>query len=295
MPGGPVNSRPDAVGGLQPWVVGSAPAGGRGTAVTRPGDSMHGCNARHWIVGILAMACHPASTSAAEATPGPACRQLVLVVVPDWSTPRGTLSCHERSDATWRPARAEVPVTIGTTGCGWGLGLVSGEGAGPTKQEGDGRSPAGVFVIGTAFGAADRLDTGLDYRPMNRHHWCVDAPASPHYNRIVDDRDVGADAVRGTEPMRRDLHLDGDQCYAVGFMIGHNPTGTAGRGSCIFAHPWKNSATPTAGCTAMAEDDLRGILAWLQSDAAPRFALLPAAEHRRRWQEWDLPQPEDTP
>ncbi|MBM4011379.1 MAG: hypothetical protein FJ286_08380 [Planctomycetes bacterium] len=255
---------------------------------------MHGRTGRLWLVGLLVMTCPSAVTLAADSAL-PATRQLVLVVVPDWSSPRGTLSCHERNGPTWQRARARVPVTIGAAGCGWGLGLVSGDGTEPLKREGDGRSPAGVFAIGAAFGAAERLDTGLAYRPMSGHHWCVDAPGSPHYNRIVDDREVGPGAVRGTEPMRRDLHLDGDQCYAVGFVIHHNAAAAPGRGSCIFAHPWKDSATPTAGCTALAEDELRGILAWLQADAAPRFALLPAAEHRRRWRDWDLPEPEATP
>lgn len=261
---------------------------------------MHGRMGHFWIIGFIAMTCPSAAVSAADSAtragpPRSIPRQLVLVVVPDWSSRRGTLSCHERAGDDWRPARVDVPVTIGAAGCGWGVGLEPDRAEGPTKREGDGRSPAGVFVIGDAFGADDLLDTGLAYRPMTRHHWCVDAPDSPHYGRIVDDRDVGADAVRGTEPMRRDLHLDGDRCYMLGFVIRHNPAGVAGLGSCIFAHPWKDAATPTAGCTAMAEADLRAILAWLHADAAPRFALLPADEHRRRWQAWDLPRPEPTP
>lgn len=255
---------------------------------------MHGRNGRIWTVGLLAMTC-PSAASIADSTPRPAARQLVLVVVPDWSSSRGTLSCHERRDAGWQAVRGDVPVTIGTAGCGWGVGLHPADGDGPTKREGDGRSPAGVFAVGDAFGAEERLETGLAYFPMTRHHWCVDAAGSPHYNRIVDDRTVGPDAVRGTEPMRRDIHLDGDACYVVGFMIRHNAACAAGLGSCIFAHPWKAPGAPTAGCTAMAEADLREILAWLEAGAEPRFALLTAAELRRRWRDWDLPQPEDAP
>ncbi|MFM7206676.1 MAG: L,D-transpeptidase [Planctomycetaceae bacterium] len=248
---------------------------------------MHGRIRQFGIVGLLAMACLSANQSAAG--------QLVLVIVPEWTARHGVLSRHERVADAWRRTGDEVPVTIGGSGCGWGMGLHPEGLAGPTKREGDGRSPAGVFDVGPAFGIADRLDTGLDYRPMTPHHWCVDAAGSPHYNRIVDDRDVGATAVRGTEPMRRDLHFDGDRCYAVGFVIGHNAGCTAGLGSCIFAHPWKEAAGTTAGCTAMAEADLREILAWLQAAAAPRFALLPAAEHRRHWRDWDLPPPEAAP
>lgn len=225
-----------------------------------------------------------------------ACSQLVLVVVADWRSVTGGLDRFERRDDGWTRVGSRVPVTVGRSGSGWGTGLHPATGDEPHKREGDGRSPAGVFAIGMAFGAGATLDTGLAYRPLTAHDWCIDDPASPHYNRIVDDRDVGADAVRGsTEPMRRDLHLDGDRLYEVGFVIDHNAGCRAGLGSCIFVHPWHDAATPTAGCTALAEHDLRALLRWLRADAHPRFVLLPVAEHRRVWRAWDLPPPGDAP
>lgn len=225
-----------------------------------------------------------------------ACSQVVLVIVPDWDRFTGTLDRHERRGDAWIRVGSPVPVTIGRAGCGWGSGLHPDTDAEPRKREGDGRSPAGVFAIGTAFGAGDTLDTGLDYRPLTAHDWCIDDPRSPHYNRIVDDRDVGAEAVRGsTEPMRRDIHLAGDRLYALGFVIGHNPGCEPGDGSCIFAHPWHDASTPTAGCTALAEDDLRELVRWLRASARPRLVLLPAAEHRRVWRAWDLPAPGGSP
>lgn len=233
-----------------------------------------------------------AVVSAASAAPADDCRQIVLVVVPDWPSQRGTLDRYDRDGASWRRAGTPLPVTIGRAGCGWGMGLEPVPDDGPRKREGDGRSPAGVFPIGIAFGAEESLDTGLTYRRMTAHDWCIDMPESPLYNRIVDDRETGADAVRGsTEPMRRDLHLDGDRAYSVGFVIGHNAGCEAGAGSCIFAHPWRDASSPTAGCTALAEPELRGLLRWLRADAGPRFVLLPAAEHRRLWRAWDLPPP----
>lgn len=222
------------------------------------------------------------------------CRQIVLVVVADWQDATGTLVRHDLVAGGWVRGGPRVPVTIGRAGCGWGTGLHPATDAEPRKREGDGRSPAGVFAIGTAFGAGETLDTGLAYRPLTAHDWCIDDPASPHYNRIVDARGVGAEAVRGsTEPMRRDIHLDGDRLYEVGFVIEHNAACEPGGGSCIFAHPWHDAATPTAGCTALAVSELRDLLRWLRADARPRFVLLPAAEYRRVWQAWDLPPPGD--
>ena len=240
------------------------------------------------LAAVLASA--PGPARALEPDPA-GCRQLVLVVVRDWNSSEGSLSRFTRDAAAWRRVGDPVAVTIGRSGCGWGLGLHPPQADGPGKREGDGRSPAGIFTIGPAFGAAERIETGLAYRPMSAHDWCIDVPASPHYNTIVDDREVGADAVRGsTEPMRRDLHL-GDSFYDLGFVIGHNCGCEAGAGSCIFAHLWSRPGAATAGCTAMADGDLRGLLAWLRADAEPRFVLLPDAEHRRLAAAWDLPPP----
>ena len=217
--------------------------------------------------------------------------QVVMVTVADWAATTGRLTAfHRDPGGKWRPAGITTRVVVGRTGCGWGRGLHPEPKGGSRKREGDGRSPAGVFSIGPAFGATDQIDTGLAYRCMGRHDWCIDLPDSPHYNQIVDDREVGLAAVAGsTEPMRRDLHLDGDRSYALGFVVGHNCDCLSGVGSCIFAHLWEDEHTPTAGCTAMAEADLRALLAWLEADARPVFALLPMAESTRNAAAWGLP------
>ena len=127
---------------------------------------------------------------------------------------------------------------------------------------------------------------------MDARDWCIDVPESPLYNRIVDSAEVGDDAVAGsTEPMRRDLHADGDHRYRLGLVIAHNPAAVPGAGSCIFAHLWKAPGVATAGCTAMPEPAMQALLAWLQPQAAPVLVLLPLAEHERLSSGWRLPAP----
>jgi len=245
---------------------------------------------------LLALACAAAGLlgACAHAPPRSAelpwhdARQLVLVTTADWDTDRGTLRVYERAEhAAWREVDT-FPVTIGRSGSAWGIGLHPDQ-PGPRKREGDGRSPAGAFAIGSAFGYAASAGTALAYKPMDRDDWCIDVDASPLYNRIVNARDVGAAAVAGsTEPMRRDLHADGDARYALGFVIEHNPRGEHGAGSCIFAHLWRDGGT-TAGCTAMAEDAMKRLLARLRPDAKPVFVLLPWPEYRRLQPAWQLP------
>src|SRR6185437_16772052 len=76
--------------------------------------------------------------------------QMILVTVPDWNTIEGTLRTYQRDHGgAWREVGAVRPVVIGKSGAAWGIGLSPAQHDGPQKREGDGRSPAGVFRIGT--------------------------------------------------------------------------------------------------------------------------------------------------
>lgn len=217
-------------------------------------------------------------------------RQLVLVVTPDWNASEGRMRTFERGDdGAWRETGAAVPVAVGRSGSAWGRGLHPAQ-PGAQKQEGDGRAPAGVFAIGPAFGYAASAATALPYAQMQATSWCMDVPASPLYNRIVDAREVGEAAVEGSsEPMRLDLYNRGDPRYREGFVIAHNADALKGAGSCIFAHLWKRPGEPTAGCTAMAPDSMDRLYRWLDPEDAPVFALLPQAEYARLREAWTLP------
>ena len=54
-------------------------------------------------------------------------------------------------------------------------------------------------------------------------------------------------------------------------------------------HVWKSPEDATAGCTAMSDADLQGVLRWLDRDRSPRFVLLPEAEYARLQAQWLLP------
>lgn len=240
-----------------------------------------------WTLAVtLAGAVHAGSA----ATPWPAARQLVLVTTADWNANHGELRAFERSGDGWKEVVAPASVTIGKNGAGWGLGLNAPQTGGPVKREGDNRSPAGVFRIGEAFGYAAQAATALPYRALSATDWCMDVSGTAQYNRIVDANVVGADAVKGSsEPMRRDLHANGDQRYRLGFVIEHNAQAAPQGGSCIFAHLWKSPADATAGCTAMTPALMQKLLAWLKPQDHPVFVLLPRAEYERLRAPWQLP------
>jgi L,D-peptidoglycan transpeptidase YkuD (ErfK/YbiS/YcfS/YnhG family) len=222
--------------------------------------------------------------------PWSAAQQMVVVTTADWDATSGSLQTFERDGSGWKAVTEPRPVTIGRSGSAWGIGLHPGEQAGPVKQEGDGRSPAGVFRIGAAFGYASTAPTGLRYQGMTESDYCIDVSNSSSYNLIVDANVVGQTAVSGsTEPMRRDLHANGDQRYKLGFVIEHNPDGKPAAGSCIFAHLWRQPGEATAGCTAMPESTMQDLFAWLRADKQPVFVLLPQAQYQRWRQAWHLP------
>ncbi len=224
------------------------------------------------------------------AVPWSKSQQLVVVVPDDWDANVATLTRWEREGpAKWRPVGQAVQVTIGSKGSAWGLGLHPPQKDGPQKQEGDSRSPAGVFEIGDGFGYGEKAATKLHYLPMTKDNWCVDVPASKLYNRIVDAKAVGDAGISGsTEPMRRDLILD-DDAYRVGFVVQHNPKGTPNAGSCIFVHQQREAGRPTAGCTALPAAELDALFAWLDAAKKPAFVLLPRPQYDGLRKAWSLP------
>jgi L,D-peptidoglycan transpeptidase YkuD (ErfK/YbiS/YcfS/YnhG family) len=240
---------------------------------------------------VLAALTFSAQAFTAPATPPwQGARQMVLVTIDGWNTDQGTLRRFVREDDHWVAVGASWPVVIGKRGAAWGLGLQPPRDDGPVKHEGDNRSPAGVFRIGTTFGYAQQVATAMPYRALSATDWCMDVVDSPYYNRIVDAKQVGAAAVKGSsEPMRRDLHVHGDQRYRMGFVIESNPDARPEAGSCIFGHLWASPTTGTAGCTAMTPESMRDLLGWLKPEDHPVFVLLPRQAYAALRDDWQLP------
>lgn len=183
-------------------------------------------------------------------------RQHLVVVVDGPGSTTGRLHRYLNVDGDWRGVGDGIPVVVGRSGVG-------------PKQEGDGRSPQGVFPLGFAFGyeEASPVPTDLTYRHLPPEAVCVDDSESRRYNRIVFEPGSDPD-WNSAEAMRRDL-AHGDDLYALGVTVEYNPNATPGAGSCIFLHIWRGPESPTAGCTAMAEGDLRTVLGWLQPRHEP--------------------------
>ncbi len=216
-------------------------------------------------------------------------QQLVIATAPEWRAKTGTLSTYERVDGKWLLKLQAVPVILGKNGMAWGRGLHP-ESAGAMKREGDGKAPAGIFDFGLAFGYARTANTRMPYQGMEASHYCIDVNSSALYNTIVDTRNVGLEAIKGsTEPMRLDLTNKGDQQYVKGLEIKQNPKNEPGLGSCVFMHVWSQPNGVTLGCTAMESSKLEQIMSWLDPKKRPLYVLIPEVEYKKYQATWGLP------
>jgi D-alanyl-D-alanine dipeptidase len=229
-----------------------------------------------------------ASASAEPPAPLQSARQLVLVVTPDWNTVQGQLRRFERAATgePWRPVGAAGPVVVGKNGTAWDP-LVTPVVPGPQKAEGDGRSPAGAFSLGKAFGYAPPAAAAwlkLPYLPLVDGIECVDDAASSVYNQIVDRRTIEKPDWTSSEKMR-----EVGEAYRWGVVVTYNTPAAAKRGSCIFLHIGGEGGRGTAGCTAMAPDFLHQVMAWLDPAASPALVQLPRAAYDTLKRPWALP------
>ena len=243
-----------------------------------------------WLPLFLLTLMMPAAISRAASNPMRRSRQCVVVTAANWNSTTGVLRAFERANAkgNWKMRGPEVPVVLGKKGLGWGLGVVdAGRGAKPRKIEGDNKVPAGVFRLGPVFGYAPAKAARwvkLPYQPLTKNSEGVDDPRSRYYNKLVDRSKVARVDWRSFEKMRRDDHL-----YKWGVVVDHNPTAIPGAGSLIFFHIWKNSSSPTAGCTAMPERDLVRLIRWLDPAAQPILVQMPRQEYAPFQSNFGLP------
>jgi D-alanyl-D-alanine dipeptidase len=224
-------------------------------------------------------------------TPAPLVRsrQVVVVTTRGWEMVPGTLRRFERKGTrgAWAQVGRDVPVAVGRNGLGWGAGLVDVSGTeGPSKKEGDGKAPAGVFRLGPAFGFEPERAAWLrvPYVPLTSSVECVDDTASRRYNLLL-DREAARDVDWNSSERMRSV-----EGYRWGLVVRHNAAPpVAGRGSCIFLHIWAGPGRGTAGCTAMEEASLTELLRWLDPKKGPLLVQLPEGEYARLRAAWRLP------
>jgi len=231
-----------------------------------------------------------AETAATAEPLGAEVRQLILSIAPDWSSRQGTLQRFERgADGQWTKVGEAVPVLYGKSGLAWGRGVRGENEPGTRKREGDGKTPAGAFVLGMIYGNDAGLPKGADfpYHQVTDADAWPDDPKNPFYNQHV-----AVDAANPPPWFKSQRMRTGDPAYRWRVEIRHNADPIEpGAGSATFFHIRRGETRPTSGCTTMAETALSELVIWLRVAAKPHYVVLPRAEYLRLWQAWGLPTP----
>lgn len=116
------------------------------------------------------------------------------------------------------------------------------------KREGDGATPAGVHGIVGCLYRPDRMAQPVDWAlPIGPLDLWSDDPRATDYNKMV-----RAPYGFSHERLRR-----ADPMYDLVLILDWNwPVSHPGMGSAIFIHRWRRPGAPTAGCIALAPEDL---------------------------------------
>ncbi len=234
------------------------------------------------------------AVNAAELPPKPPVldqsRQMILVVTDSWNNYQGHLQAYTRKGVNqpWQPVGSGWSVYIGKTGLAWGYPFIKYAGSDPVKKEGDGKSPAGAYTLGAAFGFAATKDPQLrlSYIPITATTICVDDPKSKYYGRIIDSSTVPEKDWNSAEIM-----IQHDPAYTRGVVVNYNSNGEMpGNGSCVFIHVLsQKSKLGTAGCTAMNAGYLPWIWHWLNPTLQPVLVQLPRTQYKQLQKLWGLP------
>jgi L,D-peptidoglycan transpeptidase YkuD (ErfK/YbiS/YcfS/YnhG family) len=186
--------------------------------------------------------------------------QIIFVTNTDSSSSLVSIYALEKDAGKWRIVMGPIKGNIGRNGFA----------AFGRKREGDGKTPSGIYPLGTTFGYAPSIDTGMPYRQATKNDYWVDDINSPFYNRWVTG-DAGAASV---EKMRRD-----DDLYKYGIVVEYNTNPVVkGYGSAIFFHVRRGEGKPTAGCVSMSEEAIVKLLAWLEAKKKPIAVMGTEAE-----------------
>ena len=130
------------------------------------------------------------------------------------------------------------------------------------KREGDGGTPTGTHRIVGMLYRPDRMARPTDWAlPIGPSDLWSDDVRDPDYNLMVRaPHGLSHEHLRRADP-QYDLVLITDWNW---------PYSVPGRGSAIFIHRWRRPCAPTAGCVALAPQDLL----WIAQRLRPQSRLI---------------------
>jgi len=173
-------------------------------------------------------------------------KQIIIAYSNNKKTHEGILFGVELVGETWKTTFDTISCTFGKNGF-----------AEPDRKiEGDGKTPSGTFEIGSAFGYKNDLDVDMDFIELSDNQYWISDTNSQMYNKLV-DYDPGDPF---SEKMKRNDHL-----YKYGIIIEYNTKNTIkGKGSAIFIHIERKKGSPTTGCIAVSDTNIKNLIGWIK-------------------------------
>lgn len=122
------------------------------------------------------------------------------------------------------------------------------------KQEGDKKTPIGLFGLGICFGThkKEEINKKLKYIELNSNLYWVDDISSKFYNQLVDITNIPKD-WNSAEHL-----IDFKKQYEYAIEILANPENLPNRGSAIFLHC--ETGKPTLGCISIKKEEIVHLL-----------------------------------
>ena len=183
--------------------------------------------------------------------------QLITVEAPSSGATTATVTAWQRYGACWSIALGPFPGAVGYNGVN------------PSKHEGDGTTPAGLYGFETTmYGNAPNPGVSYAYHQVVCGDWWDEDPASPTYNQFVH---VACGADPPFNNGASEALWTESAPYPSFAVISYNPTNVPGLGSAIFLHA--STGSPTAGCVAIPIAGLDQVLDWMSPAQSPVIAI----------------------
>lgn len=221
--------------------------------------------------------------------------QLIVVKTENWNSIHAKLQCFERMNIEneWEAITEAFDVVVGKQGMAAASEafLPENEKEIGLKKEGDNKTPAGIFTLGSSYGYARKTEVEswikLPYVQATEALKCVDDGNSRFYNQIIDKNNITEAEIdwNSAEDMLRK-----DELYKWGIVVNYNTENPRkGCGSCIFIHIWRSPETGTEGCTAMPEERIVELLKWLKPETKPLLVQMPDDLYHTKKALYNLP------
>lgn len=215
---------------------------------------------------------------------------LILAVPESWNSTSTRLQAYrrEKGQNAWTAVTPSYTANLGRNGLAWGRGCHPTQ-EGPQKREGDKKSPAGVFLLGSILYGSENKSPISEWRYRmitDRDLWIEDSQ-STNYNRHL---------ILSTHEEFPENHLydqmrQNDPAHALKIFIRHNapPDVRPHAGSAIFFHLSRGQDHPTTGCTTLLREDFETLFQNCTPKDHPVYVLLPKSAYLEWKSAWNLP------